>query len=68
MLAVLGVQLDGLDHEIEFIGAVDLPEDAVVLARRGRVGLGEVMQPIYAASRVISHEQDRTGAVFRPRE
>jgi hypothetical protein len=66
--AVLGIRLDGLDNQVEFVGAIDFPRDAVVLTRCGCVGFGEVMQPIDAACRVISHEQDSTGAVFHPRE
>jgi hypothetical protein len=65
---MLGVRLDGLDHQVEFVGAVDLPGDAIVLARCGCVGFGEVMQPINATCRVVSHEQNGTGAVFHPRE
>jgi len=26
--AMLGVRLDGLDHRVEFVGAVDLPRNA----------------------------------------
>jgi hypothetical protein len=66
--AVIGVRLDGLDYQIEFVGAVDLPRNAIVLARCGRVGFGKVMQPINAVCRVVSHEQNGTGAVFHPRE
>ena len=66
--AVLGIRLDGLDNQVQFVGAVDLPRNAVILARCGCVGFGEVMQPIDAVCRVIPHEQDGTGAVFHPRE
>ena len=65
---MLGVWLDGLDHQVEFVGTVDLPRNAIVLARCGRLGFGEVMQPINAVGRVVSHDQNRTGAVFHPRE
>jgi hypothetical protein len=65
---VIGVRLDGLDYQIEFVGAVDLPRNAIVLARCGRVGFGKVMQPINAVCRVVSHEQNGTGAIFHPRE
>ena len=65
---MLGIRLDGLDHQVEFVGAVDLPRNAIVLARCGRLAFGEVMEPIDAASGVISHEQDGTGAIFHPRE
>ncbi len=47
---------------------VDLRRNAIVLARCGRLGFGEIMQPINAASRVIPHEQDDAGAIFRPGE
>ena len=65
---VFVVRLDGLDHEIEFVGAVDFPEHAVILARREELGFGEVVQAINPAGRVIDHEEHKTGAVFRPRE
>ena len=65
---MLGIQLDGLDHQVEFVGAVDLPRNAIILARCGRLGFAEVMEPIHTAYRVISHEQDGTGAIFHPRE
>ena len=38
------------------------------MARCGCVRFGEVMQPINAVCRVVSHEQNGTGAVFHPRE
>jgi hypothetical protein len=57
--AVLEVRLDGLDHQVQFVGAVDLPADAVVLAWREHVGFSEVMQPVNAARRVVSQQEDR---------
>jgi hypothetical protein len=65
---VVAVRLDGLDHEIEFIGAVDLPGHAVILVWCDEVGFGEVVQAIDPADRVIFHEEHNTGAVFHPRE
>ena len=65
---VLGVRLDGLDHQIEFVGAVDFPRHAVILGRREDVGFSEVVQPVNAARRVIFHDEHGTGAVFGPRE
>ena len=47
--AVPGIRPDGLDHQIESVGAVDLSGDAIILARCGCVGSGEVMQPVNAA-------------------
>jgi hypothetical protein len=60
--------LMGLDDQIQFVGAVDLPKHAVILARRENVGFAEVMQPVNTARRVISQDQHGTGAVFGPRE
>ena len=65
---MLCIRPDGFDHQVEFIGAIDLPRNAIVLARYGRLGFGEVMEPINAVCRVIFHEQDGTRAVFHPRE
>ena len=62
------VRLDRLDNEIEFIGAVDLPGHAVVLAWRDGLGFGEVIEPVNAPRRVISHGEHNTRAAFRPRE
>jgi hypothetical protein len=66
--AVLGVRLDGLNHQVEFVGAVDLSRNAIVLARCERLGFGEVMKPMNGVRRVVSHEEDGTGAVFHPQE
>jgi hypothetical protein len=60
------VPLDGLDDQVEFVGAVDLARDAVVAVRRDLMGFGEVVQAIDPASGVISHEKHDAGAVFRP--
>ncbi len=62
------IRLDGLNDEIKFIGAVDFPGDAVVLAWRDDLGFGEVVQPIDPSRRVISHDEHNTGTAFRPRE
>src|SRR5215471_13943020 len=66
--AVLVVRLDGLDHEIEFVGAVDLPGDAVVFAWRNDSGFGEVIQTVNPSSRVVFHDEHSTAFAFRPRE
>ena len=42
---------------------VDLPGHAVVSAMRDVTGLGEVIQPIDTAGRVIFHDEHGTGAV-----
>lgn len=65
---MFGVQLDGIDHQVEFVGTIDLSRDAIVMARSRPLRFGEVMEPINAACRVVFHEQDDTGWIFRPRE
>jgi hypothetical protein len=60
------IPLDGLDHEVEFVGAVDLAGDAIVAIRRDLASFGEVVQAIDSACGVVSHEEHNTGAVFGP--
>ena len=62
------VRLDGLDHEIEFVGTVDLPGDAIVLVWRDHAGFGEVVQAVNPSGRVVSHNEHHTAFAFRPRE
>lgn len=64
---VLGIRLDRFDHQIQFIGAIDLARNAVVGVWLHGVGFGEVMQAINAVSGMVEHHEDRTRAVFRPR-
>jgi hypothetical protein len=47
------IRSDGLDHEIERVGAVDLPSYAVVLAWHDDVGFREVIEPVNPTRRVI---------------
>lgn len=68
MSVVLDAWLEGLDHRVEFAGAVDLSPTAIGLTRGGSVGFGEVVQPTKVADRVVSHEQDVTGARFHQGE
>jgi hypothetical protein len=65
---VFGVRLDGLDHEIEFVGAVDLTRHAVIFSWRDDTGFGEVLQSVNASGRIVFHDEHNTAAVFRPRE
>ena len=65
---MFGVRLDGPDHEIEFVGAVDLPGDAVVFVWRDDAGFGEVIQPVNPSGRVVFHDEHNAAIAFRPRE
>ena len=62
------VRLDGLDDQVEFVGAVDLSRYAVIAVWRDLLGFGEVVQAIDPVRGVISHEKHDTGAIFRPRD
>ena len=62
------VRLDGLDDQVEFVGAVDFPRYAVIAVWRDLLGFGEVVQAIDPVRGVISHEKHDTGAIFRPRD
>ena len=62
------VRLDGLDYEIEVVGAIDFPEDAVVFAWRNDSGFGEVIQPVNSSGGVVFHDEHNTAFAFRPRE
>ena len=65
---MLRVRLDGLDDQIEFVGAVDLAGYAVVAVRRDLLGFGEVIQAVDPAGGVVLHEEHDTAAVFHTRE
>jgi hypothetical protein len=65
---VFSVRLDGLDDEIKFVGAVDFPEHAVVLAWREDLGFAEVVEPVNPSRGVISHDEHNTRTAFHPRE
>jgi hypothetical protein len=65
---VLGVPLDGLDDQVQFVGAVDFPSDAVVFACGDAQRAGEVIEAVDPAGGVVLHEEHGTGAVFHPGE
>jgi hypothetical protein len=65
---VFVVRPDGLDHEVELVGAVDLPGDAVILAWRDGAGFGEVIEPVDPSCGVIFHDEYNTASALRPRE
>jgi len=62
------VRFDGFDYQVELIGAVDLPMNAIVLARPDAQGFSEVIEAIAPTRRIIDHYEDNAGAVFSPRE
>ena len=66
--AVLGIRLDGLDHQIEFVGAVDFSRYAVSHTGLDELGLCKVIEPVNAPGVVILEQEHRAGTIFRPRE
>ncbi len=62
------VRLDGLDDQVEFVGAVDFAGYTVIAMRQDLLGFGEVMQAIDPVRGVISHNKHGAGGVFRPRD
>ncbi len=63
---MFGVFPGAFDHEVDFVGAVDFPEDAVEATVRQREGFGEVVQAVEALGVMIAHQEDRTGAALGP--
>lgn len=61
---MLGVALDRLDDQVQFVRAVDLARHAVVFAWGDGVGSGEVVQAVDPAGRVVLHEKHDTGSRF----
>ena len=62
------VRLDGLDDQVEFVGAVDLPRYAVIAVGQDLQGFSEVVQAIDPMRGVIFHKEHGAGAIFRPRD
>ena len=65
---MFGVQPDRFDHQVEFIGAVDLARYAVGHIGPDELGFGEVVEPINALRVAVLQQEHRTRTVFRPRE
>src|SRR5712671_1367430 len=62
------VRLDGLDDQVEFIGAVDFARYAVIAVWRDLLGFIEVIQAVDPVRGVIFHKEHDAGAIFRPRD
>jgi hypothetical protein len=68
MASVFGVRPDRVDHEVEFVGAVDLARYAIGHVGPDELGFGEVIEPVNALGVAILQQEHRTRTVFRPRE
>ena len=65
---MFGVGPDRFDHQVQFIGAIDLARHAIGLARHEVVGFREVMQAINTLRVAVDEQQHRTRPVLLPRE
>jgi hypothetical protein len=59
---VLGVEPDRFDHEVEFVGAVDLACYQVGHSGPEEQGFGEVIEPV---TRCVSRSRNKNTAHFR---
>ena len=62
------VGLDGLDDQVEFVGAVDFAKDAVGLIGQDALGFGEVVEPVDGVGVAVFHEEHGAGAILGPRD
>ena len=68
MPSVSGVRPDRFDHQVEFIGAVNLARSVVRPIRRNELGFVEFVQAINALGVAVPHQERRAHAILRPRE
>jgi hypothetical protein len=59
---VLGIRLDRFDHQLEFVGAVDLARNEIAEIWLHAVGFGEVVQAINGMIGMVELEEDRTAS------
>src|SRR5512135_2040628 len=65
---VLHIRSDRFNHQIELVGAVDLPKSAIDLVRCNLLGFGEVVQPVDSLGVAILHDEHEAGTALRPRK
>ncbi len=61
-----GVQPDRFDHEVEFVGAVDLARYAVGHIGPDELGFGEVIEPVNALRVEVPQQEHRARRILRP--
>ena len=66
--ACLGVEADRFDHEVEFVGAVDLARYAVGHSGPDELGFGEVREPVNTLRVAVLKQEHCIRRIFRPRE
>jgi hypothetical protein len=57
---MFGVRPDRLDHEVEFVGAVDLARHAIGHAGPDELGFSEVIEPVTIAIFMAKTPSQRT--------
>jgi hypothetical protein len=62
------IQADRFDHEVEFVGAVDLARYAIDHVGPDELSFGEVIEPINATCIAVLHEEHGVRRIFRPRD
>ena len=65
---MFGVRPDRVDHEEQFVGAVDLARHTISHVGPDELGFGEVVEPVNALRVAILQQKHRARTVFRPRE
>jgi hypothetical protein len=63
---VFGVEPNRFEHEVEFVGAVDLACYRVGHSGPEEQGFGEVIEPVNALRVEVPQQEHRTLPVFRP--
>jgi hypothetical protein len=65
---VFRVQADGFDHEVEFVGAIDLARYAVGHVGPDELGFREVVESINSPCIAVLHEEHGIRRIIRPRD
>ena len=68
MPGVFGVRPDRFDHEVQFVGTIDLARYAISHIGLDELGFGEVIEPVNALRVAILQQEHCARRVFRPRE
>jgi hypothetical protein len=65
---MLGVEADRFDHEVQFVGAIDLARYAVGHSGPNELGFAEVIESVNTLRVAILEQEHCAGTIFRPRE
>src|SRR5689334_17151870 len=66
--SVLSVEADQGDHELKFVGAVNVARYAVGHSGLDELGVSEVEKPVNALRVAVLQQERRVRGIFRPRE